>query len=102
MFIYLDAPGLNWDNLDLQSSLQHEKSFSCGVWDLVPWPEIEPGSPVLTAQSWLLDHQGNPHVVSKWSLFSYWSVKILSTGHKSFASCMYYKSFPAFDLGFPL
>ena len=25
--------------------------LSCGVWDLVPWPGIEPGSPALEAQS---------------------------------------------------
>ena len=25
--------------------------FSCGVWDLVPWPEIEPRPPELGAQS---------------------------------------------------
>ena len=25
--------------------------FSCGVWDLLPWPEIEPGTPALGAQS---------------------------------------------------
>ena len=25
--------------------------FGCGMWDLVPWPGIEPGSPALGAQS---------------------------------------------------
>ena len=25
--------------------------FSCGMWDLVPWPGIEPGPPALGAQS---------------------------------------------------
>ena len=28
--------------------------LSCGIWDLVPWPEIEPGSPALGA--WSLSH----------------------------------------------
>ena len=32
--------------------------FSCDVWDLAPWPGIEPGSPALGAQS--LSHQGSP------------------------------------------
>ena len=26
-------------------------ALSCGTWDLVPWPEIEPGSPALGASS---------------------------------------------------
>ena len=30
VFSYLAMPGLNWD-------------LSCGMWDLVPWPGIEPG-----------------------------------------------------------
>ena len=34
LFIYLAAPGL-----------------SCGMWDLVPWPGIEPGLPALGARS---------------------------------------------------
>ena len=37
IFIYLAAPGL-----------------SCGMWDLVPWPGIKPGSPALGA--WSLNH----------------------------------------------
>ena len=28
--------------------------LSCGMWDLVPWPGIEPGSPVL--ETWSLSH----------------------------------------------
>lgn len=30
--------------------------LSCGTWDLVPWPGLEPRSPALGA----LDHQGSP------------------------------------------
>ena len=36
-FIYLEVPGL-----------------SCGIWDLVPWPGIEPGFPALVV--WRLSH----------------------------------------------
>ena len=32
--------------------------FSCGMWDLVTWPGIEPGPPALEAQS--LDHSWPP------------------------------------------
>ena len=32
------------------SSLQHEKSLSCGMQDLVPQPGIEPGAPALGAR----------------------------------------------------
>ena len=31
--------------------LQHVSSFSCGMQDLVPWPEMEPGPPALEAES---------------------------------------------------
>ena len=27
------------------------QTLNCSVWDLVPWPEIEPGPPALGAQS---------------------------------------------------
>lgn len=43
--------------------------LNCGMWDLVPWPGIEPGPPAL--ETWSLSHweatphQGSP---SKWSL----------------------------------
>ena len=30
------------------------RTLSCGMWDLVPWPEIEPGPPALGA--WSLSH----------------------------------------------
>ena len=39
-----------WGALDL----------SCGRWDLVPWPVIQPGVPCLgSTESWPLDHQGS-------------------------------------------
>ena len=34
--------------------------FSCGLWDLVPSPEIKPGPPALGTQT-SLDHQGSPN-----------------------------------------
>ena len=34
--------------------------LSCGRWDLVPWPVIQPGVPCLgSTESWPLDHQGS-------------------------------------------
>ena len=37
------------------------------IWDLVPWPVIEPGPSALRAQSYPLDHQGTPCLFSeKW------------------------------------
>ena len=44
LFINLPVPGLSCGML----------AFSYGIWDLVPWPGIEPGPPALGAQS--LDH----------------------------------------------
>ena len=39
------------------------KIFSCSMmWDLVPWPEIEPRPPTLGARSQPLDHHRNPSV----------------------------------------
>ena len=60
VFIYLAAPGLRCGMRGLQSSLQHARSlvaacglfscgmqtFSCGMWDLVPWPGVEPRPPI--------------------------------------------------------
>ena len=45
--------------LGLSCSLRDLGSL-CGMWDLVPWPRIEPGSPALSAESQPLDHQGSP------------------------------------------
>ena len=45
LLIYLTVPGLN-----------------CGMWDLVPWPGIEPGPPILTVQR--LSHWTNSEVSS--------------------------------------
>ena len=50
IFIYLATPGL-----------------SCGMQDLVPWPEIEPWLPALGAWSLKpLDHQGSPQTPTLW------------------------------------
>ena len=41
-------------------------TLSCGMWDLVPWPRIEPRPPALGAWTQPLDHQGSP-----WISFNY-------------------------------
>lgn len=38
----------------------------CGVWDLVPWPQIKPGSPALEA--WTLSHRTTRKVTAQTSL----------------------------------
>ena len=35
-------------------------ALHCGIWDLIPWPGIEPGPPALSVESEPLDHQGSP------------------------------------------
>ena len=47
IFIYLAALGLSCCMQDLCCNMQ---TLSCGVWDLVPWPGIEPGPPALGGQ----------------------------------------------------
>ena len=34
--------GLSCGTQDLQASFWCADSFNCGLWDLVPWPEVEP------------------------------------------------------------
>ena len=56
IFIYLAAPGLNfvtWDLLVVACGIFScgTRILSCGMWDLVPRPGIEPGPPALGAQS---------------------------------------------------
>ena len=48
------ALGLHWGTWDLSSSLLHTGSFSCSMWDLVPWPGIKPRFPASGA--WSLSH----------------------------------------------
>ena len=43
LFIYLAAWGFSCGPKNLQPSLWHVGFFSCNMWDLVPWPRIEPG-----------------------------------------------------------
>ena len=56
-FSNLAVPGLNCGRKDLPSSLGHAgylvgaRSLSCGMWDPVPWPGIEPRPHALGAQS---------------------------------------------------
>ena len=51
--IYLAAPGL-----------------SCGMWDLVPWPGMKPGSPRIGSESQPLDHLGSPESTLKKIFFN--------------------------------
>ena len=62
IFIYLAALGLSCGNWDLLSLSQFGGSLvviyeilscklSCILWDLVPWPMMEPGPPALRVQS---------------------------------------------------
>ena len=48
---YLVIFWLHWALVAAYSSLWHEGSFSCSMWDLVPWPGIEPWPLALGAQS---------------------------------------------------
>ena len=55
-------------------------SFSCGRWDLIPWPGIEPGPPALGAQS--LSHWTTREVPSTGLLnlfICYWNFLLLQT-----------------------
>ena len=59
LFIYLAAPGLSCGTWDLHCGMRDLlvvacELFSCSMWDLVPWPGIEPGPPALGA--WSLSH----------------------------------------------
>ena len=61
----------------LPSSLWHAKSFSCAMWDLAPWPGIEPRPPALGVQSlshW--KHQGSPYPFICW-----WNILLPYLGH---------------------
>ena len=40
-FIYLAAPGLSCGKQDL--SRRHVGSSVAGMWNLIPWPGVEPG-----------------------------------------------------------
>ena len=59
-WIYLAAPGLSCSTQDLRCMaggiflIAACRTFSCGMWDLVPWPGIEPGPPELA--TWSLSH----------------------------------------------
>ena len=50
-YIYSASLGLSCVTQDLRSFGGHLGSFTCGMWNLVPWPGIEPGSPALGVQS---------------------------------------------------
>ena len=51
-FLNLAAPGLSCGTQDLLAS---HLNLSCGMWDLIPQPGIEPGAPTLGA--WSLSHR---------------------------------------------
>ena len=60
VFIYLAALGLSCSMWDLFSCGM--RTLSWGMWDLVPWPRLEPGPPALGAQS--LSHWTTREVLS--------------------------------------
>ena len=52
LFLFWGAVlGFSCSLQDLQSSLWHSGCFSCGIWNLVPWPGIKPGLPALGVQN---------------------------------------------------
>ena len=51
LFCLLAAPDIICSMWDLQSSLLHMGFFSCGTWDLVPWPGLKPEPTVLGTRS---------------------------------------------------
>ena len=51
LFICLAVLGLKLQYLGSSVFIVACKIFSCGMWDLVPWPGIEPRPPALGAQS---------------------------------------------------
>ena len=60
LLTYLTVQSVSCGTWDLQSSLGHVGLFfhlsliSCYMWDLVPWPGIEPGTPLFGV--WSLNH----------------------------------------------
>ena len=65
------------------SSLQHEGSFSCGMWNLVPWPGFEPGPPVLGAQSlshWTTREVPWCHLIYSFVACITWKLGVISRG----------------------
>ena len=57
LFVYLAALGLSGSTWDPDFGI---RTLSCGVWDLVPQPGIEPGPPASGA--WSLNRREVPHV----------------------------------------
>ena len=88
------SPGLSCGMRDLQSSLRHV-AFSCcmrtlshSMWDLVPWPGIEPESPALGA--WNLSHWTTREVPNSlifhfhsWEFFHQVSTPLLTKSNPS-------------------
>ena len=64
-------PGLSCSMWDLWISLRHAKLFSCGMWDIVPWPGIEHAptlTPTVGVQS--LSHWTTRQVPRGWRLLN--------------------------------
>ena len=60
LFIYLAVPGCSYNM----------QTLACGMWDLVPQPDIEPGRPPLGVQS--LSHWTTREFPRRWSL-NHWT-----------------------------
>ena len=75
IFLYLAVPGLSCGTQDHQSSLRHVGSsgcvwtLSCSMQDLVLWPGIKPGPPVLGVQSlshWTTGERPKTFIIEVW------------------------------------
>ena len=83
-FFFLAVLGFSSIRQDLWFSLWHAGSFSCSMWDLVPWPGTELGTPAFGAWSLKpLGHQGSPNMsklnVKVWGKISaFWTHKWIS------------------------
>ena len=63
-YIYLTTLGLSYNTQDLWSLLWHAKPFNWDIWDLVPWPGMEPGPPALGL--WSLGHWTTREIQYLW------------------------------------
>ena len=65
-YISVAAGGICFFYLFIFSSSM--QTFSCVMWDLVPWPGIEPRPPTLGEQS--INHQRSSHFIALWCIQS--------------------------------
>lgn len=66
--------GLSWDAQDPRPSLQRAGFFSCGLWDLAPWPEIEPRP--LALRAWRFSHWTTVEVPKRTTVTPGWEIHL--------------------------